>query len=79
VWIPRDHEDTAKRRPKVSLVLEDYASLLMRIPRSYVDSEFNREEAHKMYFSEENLKKLKMLKRQYDPNNVFRYPHSIVG
>ena len=45
---------------------------------SYVDPELSREEAQRMYYGEQKVSKLREVKRQWDPNNVFRYPHSIL-
>lgn len=43
---------------------------------NYVDSELDGEKAQKLYFGE-NLKRLKDLKKEFDPTEVFCYPQSI--
>ncbi|KAF3761738.1 FAD-binding domain-containing protein [Cryphonectria parasitica EP155] len=43
---------------------------------NYVDSELDRHTAGKLYWGE-NLKRLKELKKRYDPTEVFYYPQSI--
>lgn len=43
---------------------------------NYVDSELDRETAQRLYFGD-NLDRLKLLKRRYDPTELFYYPQSI--
>ncbi|ROV95962.1 hypothetical protein VMCG_08023 [Cytospora schulzeri] len=43
---------------------------------NYVDSQLDRVTAQRLYFGE-NLERLKLLKKRYDPTEVFYYPQSI--
>lgn len=43
---------------------------------NYADSQLDRETAQKLYYGE-NLDRLKLLKKKYDPAEVFYYPQSI--
>lgn len=43
---------------------------------NYADSQLDRETAQKLYFGD-NLDRLKLLKKTYDPTEVFYYPQSI--
>ncbi|KAK5652003.1 hypothetical protein OQA88_10906 [Cercophora sp. LCS_1] len=46
---------------------------------NYVDPTYTREQAHKLYYGEELLERLRKLKAILDPNNVFRNPQSILS
>ncbi|KAI0844891.1 putative glucooligosaccharide oxidase [Daldinia vernicosa] len=46
---------------------------------NYTDPSLPREEANDLYYGKELHKKLKQLKRDLDPNNVFANPQSIEG
>lgn len=43
---------------------------------NYVDSQLDRETAQKLYYGE-NLDRLKLLKKRFDPTELFFYPQSI--
>ncbi|KUI73077.1 putative FAD-linked oxidoreductase YvdP [Cytospora mali] len=43
---------------------------------NYVDSQLNRETAQKLYYGV-NLERLRLLKKKYDPTELFYYPQSI--
>ncbi|KUI56149.1 hypothetical protein VP1G_03479 [Cytospora mali] len=43
---------------------------------NYVDSQLDRETAQKLYYGD-NLERLKLLKKKYDPTELFYYPQSI--
>lgn len=43
---------------------------------NYVDSQVDRETAQKLYFGD-NLDRLRLLKKRFDPTEVFYYPQSI--
>lgn len=43
----------------------------------YIDSEYDKAMAKRMYYGEELYAKLKQIKQRVDPKNVFANPHSI--
>jgi FAD/FMN-containing dehydrogenase len=44
---------------------------------SYPDPALSREDAQRLYYGEK-VPKLREIKRKYDPNNLFQFPHSIL-
>lgn len=44
---------------------------------NYTDPSLSREQAHKLYYGDELTHILKVLKRKWDPDNVFAGPHTI--
>ncbi|KAI0157092.1 putative glucooligosaccharide oxidase [Hypoxylon sp. FL1284] len=85
-WVVQAHSSFSEwRKPEtyINYITELISSMTKHLPRfgaysGYADPSLTRAEAHKLYYSEETLAKLKQLKKKWDPDNVFSNPHSIL-